>query len=164
MSRKPKAPSRTPLAPLSSGVVGHLDAFPMNDTQYRNVDLELESASNLAPLAEYFADRAHVLFSGRVEDSFHLALETLCVGCTEPLLPTLDADACIQDFIALISQLPPSLRALWDGCSSRVFDVGFDAGTAPMPFRQILTENTLTAVSSVRAAVRITIYPQSRDR
>lgn len=133
----------------------------MSETRFLNVDLELESTSDLSPLTRRLGDQVCVLFSGWSGELYHLALEVSIE--TPPPSNGLDADARVRDFIGLISQLPPALRALWDGCRSRVFDIGFDAGTSPWPFRQTIAEATAQAISSVGAALRITIYPYTPE-
>lgn len=133
----------------------------MTETKFLNVDLELESTSDLSPLSQHFGEEVCVLFGGWVGERYVLSLETT----SETPCPSgaLDADAVIHDFIALVSALPLPLRSLWDGCCSRVFDIGIDAGTAPFPFRQDVPEVTLQNASSVGAALRITVYPYAPE-
>jgi hypothetical protein len=133
----------------------------MNEAEYLNVDLELDSEADLSPLAEHLGDSVFVLFNGRVHDVYRLALETSCTD--EPELAnrdsSLDADACIREFLTLVAQLPSPLRSLWDGCLSRVFDIGITAGAAPSAFIQTVCETTVHAITSVGGAIRVTIYP-----
>ena len=127
----------------------------MDETHYRNVDLELESTADLSPLAEYFGERVLVLLNQQVGESYRLALETW-----EHLsLPgERDADACLQSFLALLAPLPLPLRVLWAGCRSRFFDIGFTAGAAPFSFTQVISTATLAQVAALDASVRLTIY------
>jgi hypothetical protein len=133
----------------------------VNEAEYLNVDLELDSEADLSALAGHLGGRVFVLFNDRVGDIFRLSLEMSCAE--EPASPTrdltLDADECIRDFLSLITQLPPRFRAIWDSCISRVFDIGIVAGTPPSVCIQTVSENTLQAVSAVRGTIRVTVYP-----
>ncbi len=133
----------------------------MNKAEYLNVDLELDSKADLSPFVEHFGDSVLVLFNGRVGNVHRFAFETSFAD--EPASPTrdssLDADTCIRDFLALVAQLPPPLRALWNGCSSRVLDIGITAGTAQSVFIQTVSAATIQAISSVGGTIRVTIYP-----
>ena len=39
----------------------------------------------------------------------------------------MDASSCIRHFCALVQGLGPEARAIWDGCTRRTFDIGFEA-------------------------------------
>lgn len=136
----------------------------MSETRYLNVDLELRSAADLSPLAEHWGERVMVLFNHRVGECYHLALETAVAETSRPPSAA-DADACIQDFLALFSALPSPLLALWTGCTSRTFDIGVTAGTTPPAFALTPSEPTLRAVAELGAAARLTVYacPASPD-
>lgn len=51
------------------------------------------------------------------------------------------------------------MRAMWDGCIRRVFDIGIRAGALPSGFTQTVSESTLQALSTVRGTTRVTVYP-----
>lgn len=127
----------------------------MDEARFLNVDLELESAADLSPLAAHFGERVLVLLNQRVGQSYRLALETW-----ESFSPPgeRDADACIQGFLTLLATLPPPLRALWAGCRARTFDVGVSAGPTPPASTQVLSPATLAEIAALDAAVRLTIY------
>ena len=133
----------------------------MIEAAYLNVDLELDSETDLSALADHLGDSVFLLFNDRINGIYRLSLETSVAE--EPASPTRDstrdADDCIWDFLALIAQLPPPLRAAWDGCISRVFDIGITAGTHPSMCIQTVSETTLQALSAVRGTIRVTVYP-----
>lgn len=132
----------------------------MNFTEYLNVDLEINSTIDLTPISEYFGDRVLILFNGQVENSFRLVLETQSALLPEARDRSFDADACIKDFLALIEELPASLRQAWDASHSRVFDIGISGGTGPRMFLQTVSEHTIRAVSDVGGSIRVTVYPR----
>jgi hypothetical protein len=125
-------------------------------TKYLNVDLELESKANLSPLAEYFSERALVLFNGRVGRRHRLVIE---IHDAPSRRSSHAADQCIQSLIELITPLPVPLRDLWDACTARVFDIGFESGVCPRPYEEHLSEQTITLVASFGGAVRLSLYP-----
>ena len=133
----------------------------MMEAEYLNVDLELESADDLTPLAEHFVDRMHVLFNDQRGESYLLALEMRATVVAEypALNDPLDADTCIRGFLSVIAELPTGLRALWKGCHTRVFDLGISAGTFPSMCIQIVSEATVLAIASVGGTLRVTVYP-----
>jgi hypothetical protein len=137
------------------------DALPVSEPEFLNVDLELESGIDLSPLAEHLGDSVCVLFRGRVADVYRLALETNCVGASGSTAGDIsrDADECIREFVSLVVQLPPPLRALWDACASRVFDIGLATGTGPSALVQIISASTVHMISSVGGTIRVTLYP-----
>ena len=132
----------------------------MSEAEFLNVDLELESDADLSPLAEHLGDSVFVLFNGQVGDIYRLALETSCAGASASTARdiSLGADECIREFVSLVVQLPLPLRALWDACTSRVFDIGLVAGTAPSAFVQNISAATVHMISSVGATIRVTLY------
>lgn len=48
----------------------------MSEGQFLNVDLELESKTDLSALADHFGDRVYVLYNGRIDGFYRLSLET----------------------------------------------------------------------------------------
>lgn len=137
----------------------------MTQAEYLNVDLELESASDRSPLVEHWGEQVFVLFQDRVDETYRLAFETEFAEPTDPPTTdhTNDADDCIREFLSLIAALPAPLRGLWDGCHSRVFDIGVIAGTEPRVFIQMLSTSTLQAMAAVGGTVRFTMYPPPQE-
>jgi hypothetical protein len=63
-----------------------------------------------------------------------------------------------------VSDLPPDLRRLWRGCHSRVFDLGFEGGTHPLPYVTDLRPASLKALSNLDARLRVTFYPVQENQ
>lgn len=54
-------------------------------------------------------------------------------------------------------------REVWEGCCSRVMDVGYESGTSPQNFRSEIRTSTVQRVAAIGASIVITIYPFSHD-
>ncbi|RYD84395.1 MAG: hypothetical protein EOP84_05635 [Verrucomicrobiaceae bacterium] len=114
---------------------------------------------------QYLGDQVIVLFNGPRPDekgsgaSYCLTLELSRIEESDCDNPRYFADCCIQDFTRVLSDLPGPLRHLWDGCYSRIFDIGYEAGVEPRPFINILNSTTLQAVAQIGGSIQVTIYP-----
>ena len=120
---------------------------------FLNLDLELRSRENLAPLGGYLSERAHVLYNGETPEGYLLTAEPLHGGmgqtpemCTDELLATLDA-------------LPTELSALVRGCHARVFDYGFGSGLKAPPLAVGIPPHQLVRMAQWDIALRVTVYP-----
>jgi len=121
-----------------------------------NLDVELESGEDLAPLAQHFGRRTFVLQCGATETEpprFRLAMEALTDGQLE-----CDPQRCTDHFLALVESLPPVLQALWSGCGSRVFDYGFEGGRDATPFAAVIDAARVSRVAALGVDLRITVY------
>ena len=121
---------------------------------FLNLDLEIESRSDLSALAQHMGEQVLVLFNGATERGFRLALE--------PIIETAlsrNPQACLNHFVTLLRSLPVELTAIWNDCTSRVFDYGFDGGFESPPQNTTICANSLLQIANLGADVRITIYP-----
>ena len=125
------------------------------EVQYLNTDLEVESKSDLSKIVEDFGEDVLVLHHGEISGYQHASF-SIAGGST-------DADATINYFCTLVESLPAEVRQIWDGCCSRVFDVGYESGTSPQNFRSEIRASTIRRVANIGASVAITIYPETRE-
>ncbi len=58
-----------------------------------------------------------------------------------------------------IERLSESGRRVWDRCSKRDFNIGYDCGDEPWGFNQGLSNQTLRRIVECGATVSITLYP-----
>ena len=120
-------------------------------TQHLNTDLEIESADDLTPIVEEFGDDVVCLFHGRVRGydraSFEIAGQSA------------NASECVETFCALVGGLSEEARAVWNACSRRTFDIGFEAGSDRSNIQQTLRRESLAQVVSVGADIVVTVYP-----
>jgi hypothetical protein len=127
----------------------------MQDVRYLNVDLEIESKSDLSKIVEEFGDDVSVLYCGEMRGYQHASFEISA--------NIADADETINHFCLLVEGLPKDAREVWDACCSRVMDVGFESGTSPQNFRSEIRASTVQRVAAIGASIIITIYPVSDD-
>lgn len=126
----------------------------MQDVRYLNVDLEIESKSDLSKIVEEFGEEVIVLYSREVRGYQHASFEAPNMA---------DADETINHFCLLVEELTKEAREVWDGCCSRVMDVGYESGTSPQNFRSEIRASTVQRVAAIGASIVITIYPLSND-
>ena len=122
------------------------------EIQYLNTDLEIESKSDLSKIVEHFGEDVLVHNHGEISGYQHASL-SIAGGST-------DANGTISYFCDLIESLPNEVREIWDGCCSRVFDVGYECGSSPQNFRSEIRASTIARVGKIGASIAITIYPE----
>ena len=71
------------------------------------------------------------------------------------------ADETINYFCALVEGLPKEAREIWNGCCSRVIDVGYESGNSPRNFQSEIRASTVQQVAAIDASIVVTIYPLS---
>lgn len=126
----------------------------MQAASFINLDLELLAPTPLDQLTHYFAPSCFVLFSGEEAGAYRLAVEPMINGALSQ-----DATACTRHFLKLIQALPIELRPLWNKCTTRAFDYGFDSGDAAPPLTLTLAAAELLSIAQYGIDFRITIYP-----
>jgi hypothetical protein len=121
--------------------------------KYLNTDLEIESKSDLSRIVKEFGEDVFVLHHGEMRGYQHASFEI--PGSSAGA----GADEIINSFCTLVEELPKEVRKIWDGCCSRVFDVGYESGTSPQNFRSEIRASTIQRVVEIGAGIVITIYP-----
>ena len=124
------------------------------DIRYLNTDLEIESKSDLSRIVQEFGDDVIVLYHGEMRGYQHASFE---IGSGS----SAGADEIINYFCDLVEQLPKEVREIWEGCCSRVLDVGYESGMSPLNFRSEIRAPTIQRVAAIGASIVITIYPIS---
>ena len=119
-------------------------------TTFLNVDLEISSAEDLAPLAEALGPKLSVLHVGRVQRRYWARLELR----TQPKTP----DVAIRRLARAIEQLPQRQRAYWKRATVRDFNVGIQAADEPDHSDFVLKPETVTMVGKLGGRIVITIY------
>ena len=123
------------------------------DVQYLNTDLEIESKSDLSEIVEEFGADVLVLYHGEIRGYRHASF-SIAGGST-------DADATINYFCDLVEQLRKDVREIWDGCCSRLLDIGYECGTSRQKFYSEIRAATIQRVAKIEAGVIVTIYPET---
>ncbi len=131
------------------------------EARFINVDLDVEGPDDLAPLVEALGADIDDLYTGPVEDRFATHLELgfawRVQGSNGKCGPE-NPEAAICGFAALIAGLPPEARRLWDGATTRDFNIGIAAGTRPRSVEFAVSVETLALVVALRARVAVTVY------
>ena len=124
---------------------------------YLNTDLELTSRDDLTALSRVFKSRG--FFSLRVmhhEDGCWYATFETSDHHTDP-------ESCIAAMVAAVETLRPRHRSIWDSCTQREFNIGYDCGDEPWAFNQGLSSELLGRIAAVGAALRWTLYPDREE-
>jgi hypothetical protein len=126
----------------------------VESAKFLNLDLELESKSDLSPLAEFFALKNAVLFNGPIPGGYRLMVEPIIRGALNR-----NISQCTNHFLNLLAKLPTELVPVWESCRSRLFDYGFDGGAESAPLAAVLTSTQLLKSAKLGLGFRVTIYP-----
>jgi hypothetical protein len=122
--------------------------------QYLNTDLDLICDVDPGMLAsEFESHNLAVVVTPGGDGRFYVLCED--DNDTEPepnIIRLLDA----------VDALSVSARELWDRCSKREFNVGYDCGDQPWSFNQGLSNQVLRRMADCGASFRITLYPFKR--
>ena len=142
------------------------------DFHLANVDLEIASADDLRPLLDELEaeDKAMSLYHQGFDGASDAA--TLEIGSYpsqeedwvyENYNDTANlvggADALISAFCALLENLSPAARRLWDRCTRKEFDIGFTAGNTMKSFHTQIRAETVKRSAALGASILITVYP-----
>ena len=125
---------------------------------YLNTDLDLRSGVDLTELIGAFETAGVFSLYGATgeEGDWHASFETQKQH-TEP-------ESNIAEMLNVVESLSSPLRAVWDRCELREFNIGYDCGDEPWAFNQGLSPALLGRMSAAGAALRITIYPDRKSR
>lgn len=123
--------------------------------RYLNTDLDLVCDVDPSVLAAEFValDFAVNVHSGD-DGLFYVLCEDDNDSEPEPnILRLLDA----------IDALTDASRELWNRCTKREFNVGYDCGDEPWSFNQGLSNVALRRMADCGSTLRITLYPYHSD-
>ena len=124
--------------------------------RYLNTDLDLRSAEDLTPLAEALGRAGVRSMDVNCSDrTWWAMLET--TECRE------NPDATISYMLDAIENMPPDATSIWQNCSSREFNIGYDCGDTPWGFTNAISNHTLMRIANAGASLGITIYPATRE-
>ena len=120
------------------------------ETQFLNVDLELVTRVDLSPLLAHWRDTLILL-----RDSTDAGCRTIWAELRET---PRDANSAIDELTRNVKDLPGPLRALWDACDDRCFNVGVQAGRAPHATAFPISAQTIAALTAIAARLEFTVY------
>ena len=119
--------------------------------RFLNVDLEILSKVDLAPLAAELEQVGVVLHYGPTGNGYVLTFEADTVENGDP-------DGRIHSLCQIVEKLSPAGRALWRSASHREFNVGLDATTEHVAAQFALRRDTLRRILRLRATLGMTVY------
>ena len=125
----------------------------MGQTQFLNIDLDIESSTDVHLIIEEFGDRVSVMRSEEQSGIHYASFET---GKSE-------INEIVEEYVSLVNGLSSKARAIWDNCAKRLFDIGYESGQAPHSFHSRLSEKSIRLLSSINASVDVTIYSPSEN-
>jgi hypothetical protein len=73
-----------------------------------------------------------------------------------------EPEANIAAMLVIVESLARPLRSVWDGCTRREFNIGYECGAEPWAFNQGLRAELLGQMAAVGASLRVTLYPGPR--
>lgn len=123
------------------------------DRFFLNVDLDVESSEDLAPLIAALEPHACSMERPPGRASFEL---------NQPVSPT-TPEPLVVAFVQAVSSLPPPIRAIWDRAARRTFDIGIQSGRRPLQEAHRLSPETLRLAADVDAEIAVTVYGLSVD-
>ncbi|MBT9311443.1 hypothetical protein [Leptothoe kymatousa] len=122
-----------------------------NKIRYLNTDLELVSASDLTSLVSVFeAMDLCILHCAQYDRLWYATLE-VSSQYDEP-------EATIAEMLAVIESLDRDSRAIWNSCTKREFDIGYECSQSSKPVQQNLSSQLLNRIATVNASLGITLY------
>jgi hypothetical protein len=125
-----------------------------NTICYLNTDLDLTSAEDLTALGAAFeAGGVPPLHVTRRADG-------LWYGTFETSTQFAEPEPNIAAMLAIVESLARPLRSMWDGCTRREFNIGYDCGAEPWGFNQGLPAELLGRMAAAGASLRVTLYPE----
>jgi hypothetical protein len=120
---------------------------------FLNADLDLTSADDLTALAAAFETRGmHALHVTLGEDGQWWAMFETNEYYEEP-------EQTIAVILDAVESFDPALHTIWQRCTRREIDIGYDCGDEPWAFNQALSSHLLGRMASAGLLLRITIYP-----
>ena len=123
-------------------------------TEFLNVDLDVEAAYDLAPLAKAFGPAVLVLYCGKAKRGYVARIEL----ARQPKTP----DEAIGRLTARVARLPPFARRLWRLAKRRDFSIGVQSGSKPWCSEFALRPATLASAARLDARITLTVYGEPR--
>lgn len=125
----------------------------MATIEFLNIDMDLESKDDLIPLIEELGEKVVVMNYEK--------------GCVNKVSLELSGvfgspDCVVLEYAKIVESLSAKAKSLWEGCSKREIDVGFEcegeANGAPVGFTERLSLDSIEKLLRLRITMAITIY------
>ena len=119
-------------------------------THFLNVDLELTTRGEIAPLLALWKKEIVVL-----RNSIDDGVRTVWL---EVVPEQRGVEQVLLCFLDMIEKFPDDVRELWNACEDRCFNVGIQAGSTPHDSTYSVSPHTLGRVAAAMARVAVTVY------
>ena len=126
------------------------------ETTFLNVDLDISSQEDLAPLAAALRRRLFPLHVGRIRRKYWARFELR----TQPSNP----DVAIRRLVAAIESLPAGHRATWKRATTRDFNIGIQAAETPAHSEFSVAPAAVRMVGRVGGRIVITVYSPASSK
>ncbi len=123
----------------------------MNEINFLNIDLDMESDSDITPIVAFWGERISV---NRLE-----CQDGIWYGSFETWEE--EENTIIAIYHDLVTNLSPDLRRVWNQARKRDFDFGYEGGDIPKSFHSRLSLESISKLTEIKGSVTITIYPAS---
>jgi hypothetical protein len=121
----------------------------MEESEFLNIDLEIESKSNITCIINELGSRVIILRNQEINGLYFVSLETIFS----------EGNEIINEYLSLINGLKPKTRELWDNCTKREFNFGYRcSGKTSYSFQSNISEKSIHSLSKIGGSVAITIY------
>lgn len=119
--------------------------------RYLTVDLILRSRENLSPIADFLGDRVFLLWNETLHDIKSLGIETTLDFSKGP-------EDDLVEILRLLKTLTPELIDLFDRCSERIVDIGFESGSSGDPIDATIRAGIVEELAKFQIAINIRVY------
>jgi hypothetical protein len=110
---------------------------------YITTDLDFESHEDLSPIVEEIGERALPSHNAWVNKKYYVVLAHPA-DYEKP-------EQTVEGFCEILEGLSEASKKLWQRCSARVLDIGFDSGGTPTPYHCQLPAKLIDRVSALIA-------------
>ena len=125
----------------------------MERTDFLNVDLDIESKIDIKPIVDAFGEHLTVMRNDCVDGVFYGSFETAYSKI----------DEIIAEYERLVISLEPGAKEVWNGCSVRRFDFGYECGKKPRAYNSTLSKDIVSKISDIGGEIGITIYAYNEE-
>lgn len=122
------------------------------EPRYLNVDLLIESESDLSAVLKFWEGKIVVLWNERPGNLTTIGIEADRIDSSGP-------EEDILRLLNLIETLPLSLQLLLAKCRKKIFDIGFECGSTNEILDSAISTETMQKVAQSGCALNIRIYP-----
>jgi hypothetical protein len=121
-----------------------------NTTHFLNVDLDLDVIEEMDELLDALKPPIVISRFG-TRAGLELGLQ--------PESP----ESAIRGFVALVENLPPRIRTIWNDAKNKIFSIGIQTCATPHSTEFVLSSDALSLIHSISANVAFTVYAISEE-